>query len=482
MRQQQSNGLWIIFFLLTIVILSGAWLYTNWQSSLNVLPPGMRINDVPMGGMTRNQALNVIAQAYTTPISVAYQSEVTTLLPEMVDLSLDMEATAENLDEALVERTQAKSFIFYALNRLLQQEAESQDVNAVVTYSRERVDAFLRRTAQKYDHPPQRPVALPEAGTFRPAREGTTLDIEASRPLLVEAILAAVPSERAVQLVVETEPAPEASISLLRDALNGALGEFTGVAGIFVKDLQSGQELCLNCEVAFAGLSTLKIAIALDLYRTLDAPPDLQMTQLISSTLTESNNASANLLLAEIQAGNPYSGALHATEFLQSVGLRSTFMVAPYDLKDNVAPPDFVTPANARTDLSTDPDPYIQTTPMEMGMLLEGVYQCANGGGFLRLLYPQEITPGECQDVLRWMRQNQVNSLLGEGMPEGTESAHKHGWAGDTHADIAVVYTDNDDFVISVYLYAPEWLTWEESVATFANIGQLTYRFFQGAE
>ncbi len=482
MRQRQSNGLWIIFFLLTIAILSGAWLYTNWQSSLNVLPPGMHINDVPMGGMTRNQALNVIAQAYTTPISVAYQSEVTILLPEMVDLSLDMEATAENLDEALAERAQAKSFIFYALNRLLQQEAEGQDVNAVVTYSRERVDAFLRRTAQKYDHPPQRPVALPEAGTFRPAREGTTLDVDASRPLLVEAILAAVPSERAVQLVVETEPAPEASISLLRDALNGALAEFTGVAGIFVKDLQSGQELCINCKVAFAGLSTLKIAIAMDLYRTLDDPPNLQMTQLISATLTESNNASANLLLSEIQAGNPYSGALHVTEFLQSVGLRSTFLAAPYDLKDNVEPPNLVTPANSRADISTNPDPYLQTTPMEMAMLLEGVYQCSNGGGFLRLLYPQEITPAECQDVLGWMKQNQVNSLLGAGMPEGVESAHKHGWAGDTHADVALVYTDEEDFVLSVYLYAPEWLTWEESAATFANIGQMTYQFFHGAE
>lgn len=482
MRQRQSSGLWIIFLLLTIAILSGAWLYTSWRSSLGVLPPGMRINDVPMGGTTRNQALNAIAQAYTAPITVTYQDEVTILLPEMVDLALDMEATAKNLDAALEERAQTRSFVIYALNRLLQHETDVQNVNAVVNYNRERVDAFLRRTAQKYDHPPQRPVALPEAGTFRPAREGTTLDIAASRPLLVQAILAAAPSERKVQLVVETEPAPEASISLLRDALEGALRDITGVAGIFIKDLQSGQELCINCNVAFAGLSPLKIAIALDLYRTLDVAPAPRQTQLISATLTESDNASANLLLSEIRAGDPYSGALHVTDFLRSIGLQSTFLAAPYDLKGDLAPPDFVTPANARTDISTDPDPYLQTTPLEMAMLLEGIYQCANGGGFLRLLYPQQITPGECQDVLEWLKKNQFYSLLEEGMPEGPEIAHKHGWAGDTHADVALVYTDKGDFLLSVYLYAPEWLTWEESVATFATIGQLTYQFFHGAE
>ncbi len=478
MRHRQSNVGFLSFALLTILILGGAWLYANWKSSQAVLPPNLTINHVPMGGMTRDQALELLDQAYKTPITVTYRSKVIQLLPDMIGQSLDLQATAANLDEALAGRSQSKDFFIYVLDQILRREPEAKEVPAIVLYSRERVDAFLERTAQKYDHPPQAAVALPEAGTFRPPREGTELDIDASRPLLIQAILAAKPEERQVDLVVHTEPAPPASMELLETAIQGSLKDFNGVAGIFVKDLTGGQELCLNCDTAFAGLSTLKIAIVTDLYRLLDAPPSPQLTSLISETLTESDNAAANQLLARVGTGDPYNGAKHVTEFLQSLGLQSTFIAVPYDLKEDTPPPDIVTPANSRTDINTNPDPYIQTTPLEMGILLEGLYQCTNDGGFLRMLYPQQITPQECQNVLTWMGQNEINTLLGAGMPEGTHIMHKHGWTGDTHADVALVFSDGGDFILSVFLYAPDWLVWKESEPTFAAIGQLTYRFF----
>ena len=54
-----------------------------------MLPPGLIINELPMGGMTREQALEAIDQAYTRPITVYYASKLTPLLlPEMVELIL----------------------------------------------------------------------------------------------------------------------------------------------------------------------------------------------------------------------------------------------------------------------------------------------------------------------------------------------------------------------------------------------------------
>lgn len=482
MRRRHHGFEWIFFLLLAALILSGAWLYVNWQSSQTMLPPGLEINGQPMGGMTPEQALHAISLAYTTPITVYYADTLTPpLLPEMIELSLDEEATAENLEEALHAQRQAQGFVDYVLDRVLQRETEVLEVNAVVTYSRERVNAFLQRMAQKYDHPPQKPVPLPEAGTFRPPQEGTTLDIEASLPPLIDAILAAAPEERQVELVVEIEPAPEASIDILRDALTTALADFDGVVGIFAKDLRSGHELCLNCEVPFSGLSTLKIGIAMELYRQLDATPDDETRQLLNQMLTESDNAAANLLLVRIGAGTPYSGATYVTDFLHSLGMHHTFMAAPYDLKEGITPPEPL-PNDVGSEFDTNPDPYIQTTPMEMGLLLEGVYQCAKGGGFLRILYPQRITPGECQDVLAWMEYNQIHSLLSADLPEGVRVAHKHGWAGETHADLSLIYGPERDFILVVYLYQTEWLVWEESVPTFSKIGELTYRFFNGEE
>jgi len=435
-----------------------------------------------MGGMTREQALDAIALVYTSPITAYYGEEATLLLPEMIDLSLDMAATAQNLDEALATQVGVQSFFTYALDQILRREPEPLAVKAIVNYSRERVDAFMDRIAQKYDHPPQNPVSLPEAGTFRPARAGTELDLDASRPLLIEAVLSADTQARQVHLVVKTEPAPEVSIDLLGEAIGSTLREFDGIAGIFIKDLNRGKELCLNCDVAFSGLSTLKIGIVLELYRTLDAPPAPETTSLISETLTASDNASANLLLLEIGAGNPYSGALQVTELFSRLSLHNTFMAAPYDLKDGALASNRITPANSRTDISTNPDPYIQTTPTEIGLLLEGVHQCAQGGGFLRALYPQQITPGDCQDILAWMEYNRANLLLTAEIPEGIRTAHKQGWAGETHADLSLVYSPGGDFVMAVFLYQPEWLVWEESAPTFAAIGKLAYRFFNGDE
>jgi hypothetical protein len=467
--------------LLSIAILSGTWFYTTWRSSEKVLPPGLTINGLAMSGMTRDQALLAIEQAYTVPVSVTYNGQqIPPLLPEMIELRLDMEATAENLDEAIQTGATPQDFVRYVAGQVLQREPETTEVNAVVLYSRERVNAFLDRMAQKYDHPPMEPVPLPEAGTFRPALEGTQLNVESSLPLLIDAVLAADPNDRQVALVVDVEPPPRASVDILVQALNSSLNDFSGIPGIFAKNLDTGQELCLNCDVAYAGLSTLKVGIALEVYRRHDDTLDAELSSLMRDMLTESDNAAANLLLTEIGSGNPYSGALKVTDFLWDLGLENTYLVAPYDLKEGAPPPDVVTPANSRVDVTTNPDPYIQTTPLEAGLLMESIYQCTRGGGSLRALYPNEVAPLECEALLTWMERNQINSLLGEGMPPGTRVMHKHGWRGDTHADVSLVYGPTSDFILVAFLYQPDWLVWEESVPTFSEIGQLTYRFFNG--
>ena len=171
MRRRSRTGLWaVLLFLITALVFSTAWLYTTWQSSQAVLPPGLTINGLSLGGRTRAQALSAVEQAYTVPISVTYAGEpVAPILPEIIELRVDMPATAENLDEAIATESDAEAFLAYLERRLQRQTPEAIEVNAVVLFSRERVDAFLERTAQKHDHAPMQTVALPESGTFRPA-------------------------------------------------------------------------------------------------------------------------------------------------------------------------------------------------------------------------------------------------------------------------------------------------------------------------
>lgn len=484
MRRSRTgiNGFLLLF--ITILVLGGAWLYTNWLSSQTMLPAGLTINGEPMGGLERDQVLNELQLAYTYPVSLTYAGEpIPPLLPEMIELYLDLPATIENLDEALQTDNEMEQFFTYILDQLLGREPNPIEVKAVVSYSRERVNTFLARTAQKYDHAPQPAVPLPEAGTFRPPLNGTKLDIQASLPPLIEAILALNPEDRRVDLVVTIDPAPEPAATILADAIQTSLVDFQeagGIAGIYGRDLKTGNELCINCEVAYAGLSILKIGIALELYVMHDEPLPEKETDLLDGMLLESDNASANLILSDIGSGDPYSGALKVTDFFWSLGLKNTFMAAPYDLKEGIPEPDIATPANTQTEYNTDPDAYLQTTPKDIGLLLEGVYHCSRGGGFLRLLYPQALEPRECEELLGWLRNNDGNSLIGGEMPEGTPIMHKHGWRDNVHADAALIYGPKTDFILTAFLYQPEWFVWEESVPTFGTIGELAYRFYNG--
>ena len=486
LRRRNIGANSFLLIVLTILILGGAWLYTNWLSSQTVLPAGLKMNGQPMGGMSRDQVLNELQISYTFPVSLTYAGQpIAPLLPEMIELHLDLPATIENLDEAVQTDNPVQQFFTYIVDQLLGREPEAIEVNAVVSYSRERVNTFLTRIAQKYDHPPQPAVPLPESGTFRPPISGSKLDVEASLPPLIEAILALHPEDRFVDLFVVIEPAPEPSSDILAVALQTSLADFTntgGIAGIYARDLRSGQEMCINCDTAYAGLSILKIGIALDLYVIHDEILGQEQEDLLSGMLIESDNASANLILAEIGSGNPYSGALTVTDLFWSLGLQNTYISVPYDLKEGIAEPGIVTPANSRLEPYTDPDPYIQTTPKDMGLLLEGLYQCTKGGGFLRLLYPHELEPRECEELLSWLEGNGDSSLLGGSMPEGTVIMHKHGWRDNVHADATLVYGHQADFVLTAFLYQPEWFVWEESVPTFGTIGQLTYRFYNGEE
>ena len=60
------------------------------------------------------------------------------------------------------------------------------------------------------------------------------------------------------------------------------------------------------------------------------------------------------------------------------LGLENTFIAVPYE---EDIPGTYSTPANQRTDINTLPDPKMQTTPKDIGTLLEMIYQCAAGGG-----------------------------------------------------------------------------------------------------
>jgi len=475
LRRRTGYVAWLII-IAAVATLFFAWQYFGFRLARRTLPAGMTIAGLPVEGMTREQALNALEVAFATPLEVTYQEQHLSLTPDSVELRYDNAATAASLDAILNTRTGLDGFIAHVLRH----QPEPVDVPAVVSYSEKRLDGFLARVAKQYDRPPQESAPLPDGLTFRPAQPGYELDAEASRDRLAAALVLAI--RQPVELIVRTEAPTSLGLDALGQLLQPLIGGHQGlIAGIFVKNLQSGDELRINADVAFTGLSVLKIAILEETYRLLDLPLDVETAGWLSDTMgVTDSNSYANLLLRDVIGnGDGYQGAENLSTSMRYLGLINTFMATPYD--EDTIPPTIVTPANSRTDVTTAPDARRQTTPLDVGLLLEMIYQCRQGGGALMVAYPGDLTVDECGQMIEWMSANRIDSLTEAGVPVGTRVAHKQGFTGDTHADAALVFSPGGDFVLVAFLHRPQWLAWEESAPLITEITTATYNYFNPA-
>ncbi len=270
----------------------------------------------------------------------------------------------------------------------------------------------------------------------------------------------------------------DAVLSLLLSL--GFAPEETRIGSVFVQDLASGENFSLGRDIAYSGMSLIKIPILVTFYRGIYQPADAQEANLIANTMICSGNHTANELLARIGGGDPFVGAQQVTTTMRDLGLRNTFISAPFRLGEDDQLDRPVYPVDTDADQTrTAPDFSNQTTPEDLGWLLTAVYQCAqHESGPLMDVFPGQFTPTECRQMILAMSANQINVLTEAGVPAGTRVAHKHGWIDDTHGDAAIVFTPGGDFVLAMALFQPEWLSYELSWPLMAEIARLVYNAY----
>lgn len=87
----------------------------------------------------------------------------------------------------------------------------------------------------------------------------------------------------------------------------------------------------------------------------------------------------------------------------------------------------------------------------------------------------------------RPVEEDRKGVLIEAGLPEGTQLAHKYGWVTDandgllhTASDAAIVYTPGGDFVLTVYVYHPTQLPWDNVQRLAARLATAAYNFYNG--
>jgi hypothetical protein len=139
------------------------------------------------------------------------------------------------------------------------------------------------------------------------------------------------------------------------------------------------------------------------------------------------------------------------------------------------------TPANQRTDINNNPDPYNQTAAEEMGSLLMMIYQCSKGGGGLMAAFPGQYTPQECQKMIDLLAANQVGPIFISGGTPGGVVAHKHGWDRlplNNVADAALVFTPGGNYAFTIYVHRDDTMGFDEANRLIISIAQAVYNFY----
>jgi hypothetical protein len=328
---------------------------------------------------------------------------------------------------------------------------------------------------------------------FQPGEPGSEIDIERAIFQIENALHS--PTNRFVDLaIVDTQPGRPSfyNLKILLEQLID-IEEFDGIAGLYLLDLQTAQEIhfLLNNRIefttmpdlAFTASSIIKIPIMVSAYRHLGEDPSPEAINLLKGMIEQSGNDPADWLMEQFI--DVARGPLIVTEDMRALGLESTFL-AGYFRYGSPLMAYFTTPGNSRADITTNPDPYNQTTLSEIGMLLEDIYQCAEtGGGALVAVFPGEITQSECREMIEIMTGDKLGALIEAGAPEGTKIAHKHGWVSDvntgaitTIGDAGIVYTPSGNYVLVIYFYHPVQLVWDPISTLIGDLASAIYNYY----
>lgn len=479
----------IVTFLVVLLLILGVFLafqFVRYRTYLGSIRPGITAGGVDIGGMTPNAALRALEEMLVAPLSkplhLRYEEETVVLIPADIGFQVHGETMVEETLQLSHDQGATRGFLEFVLHgpRRLEVEIPLQtefDVNAL--------RSFLTGVAERKDQPLREVQSIPDSLSFHPGQAEKRLNLDLSMALVEEALLSI--DSREVDLVVETQEPPKPSIDLLREMVEERIQEFDGIVGVYISDPGAQESLEVNSQTSFSGMSVVKTAIFLETYlHFAGEEPDPETREWMDKVVTDpvGSNYWANLLLSLVGGGSAMEGARRTTERMRALGLNQTFILQPYKIEEEepsskgtrrgLASPSL----KLRSD-DTNPDPLIQTSPHDMGLLLQMIYQCGYGGGPLLDIFPGQITPQGCQEIQDILVQNPVRSMIGAGIPEGTPLAHKHGFADDTHADAGIVYSPGGDYVIVQFQYAPtEWLVWALSQPVFEDVSRATYNFF----
>lgn len=226
----------------------------------------------------------------------------------------------------------------------------------------------------------------------------------------------------------------------LERALRAEVDHFAGVAGISLRDLESGHTLSIHADELFPTASTIKIHVLVQLLLRaergeidlteritmplaepvygsgvlayLPGPVELSLLDVATLMIIASDNTATNFCIER-------AGMQETNGLLRSLGLHATHLRRK--MMDHIAA------VREQENVST---------PAELVQMLT-------------LLHTDQPTPGVAQQVLEILKKPNLG-FLERGLPAGIEIANKPGWVEAARCDAGIIYLPRRPYALAV--------------------------------
>ena len=233
------------------------------------------------------------------------------------------------------------------------------------------------------------------------------------------------------------DPALARTVSQLVDG-------FPGTSGVYVESLTTGAGAARNATARFPAASTVKLAIAVELLRTLTDRPEegTSLDVLLRDMLVSSDNEAANELLEWIGGSGP-GGADLVNRMLETLDIDDTHLYGGFLIAARPIP------------LTTESEPSFAgkyTTAWDLAQLFRFLHLAAAGQGPL-LELEGSFEPSDARAILWLLAHSEDHGKLDLYLSGKEIVAHKAGWVSDARHDAGLVYTAKGVFVAAVMTY-----------------------------
>jgi beta-lactamase class A len=226
----------------------------------------------------------------------------------------------------------------------------------------------------------------------------------------------------------------------LSSSVRALVRRFRGACAVYVQDLRTGRGASWNAQTPFPAASTLKVAIAVELLRSMRQTPaaGTRIDVLLRRMLVHSDGKSANQLLVAI-GGSTSGGSARVNSSLRALGLRSTDMYGGYIVEPDELRPSFVGK---------------RTTAWDLARLHRLLHLAAGARGQLVTRFRGQFTPTDARYLLYVLAHVREPGRLSRFL-RGASVLHKAGWIGEARHDSGLVYWGRGVFVVSVMTWSP---------------------------